>query len=47
MLVLHRASGLSLSIAVDGLSAWFLLVLAILAVPVAVYSLGYVAESGV
>ncbi len=44
VLVLHRASGLSLSIAVDGLSAWFLLVLAILAVPVAVYSLGYVAN---
>ena len=44
VLYLHRASGLSLGYAVDGLSAWFLVVLATLAVPVAVYSLGYVAN---
>jgi hydrogenase-4 component B len=43
-LFMHRASGLSLTYAVDGLSAWFLLILASLAVPIAVYSLGYVAH---
>jgi hydrogenase-4 component B len=40
-LFVHRASGLRLSYAVDGLSAWFLLVLAVLAVPIAIYSIGY------
>jgi hydrogenase-4 component B len=43
-LYLHRASGHSLSYSVDGLAAWFLVVLAVLAVPVAVYSLGYAAH---
>ena len=38
-----RRSGLSLGYRVDGLSAWFLMVLAVLAVPVAVYSLAYAA----
>jgi hydrogenase-4 component B len=38
----HAASGLSLTFRVDGLSAWFLIVLAVVAVPVAIYSLGYV-----
>ncbi|HJS73975.1 MAG TPA: proton-conducting transporter membrane subunit, partial [Vicinamibacteria bacterium] len=40
-LFVHRASGLQLSYAIDGLSAWFLLVLAVLAVPIAIYSIGY------
>jgi len=40
----HHASGLSLSYAVDGLSAWFLIVVSMLAAPIAVYSLGYVAH---
>jgi hydrogenase-4 component B len=44
VLLRHHASGLSLGYEVDGLSAWFLMVLAVLAVPVAVYSLGYVAH---
>jgi hydrogenase-4 component B len=37
----HSASGLSLDYAVTPLSAWFLLVLALLAVPIAAYSVGY------
>ncbi len=37
----HHASGLSLDYAIDRLSAWFLLVLAVLAVPIAVFSIGY------
>ena len=37
----HAASGLSLGYAVTPLSAWFLLVLALLAVPIAVYSVAY------
>ena len=37
----HAASGFSLGFAVDRLSAWFLLVLALLAIPIAVYSVGY------
>jgi hydrogenase-4 component B len=44
VLLQHHASGLSLAYTVDGLSAWFLIVLAVLAIPVAVYSLGYVAH---
>jgi hydrogenase-4 component B len=44
LLVRHHASGLSLGYEMDGLSAWFLIVLAVLAVPVAVYSLGYAAH---
>jgi hydrogenase-4 component B len=43
-LFLHRVSGLSLTYAVDGLSAWFLLVLSFLAVSIAIYSIGYVAH---
>src|SRR5947199_6089555 len=38
----HQASGFSLGYSVDALSAWFLLVLSILAAPIAVFSLGYV-----
>jgi hydrogenase-4 component B len=40
--VLHGVSGFALTFAVDELSAWFLLVLSGLAVPIAVFSLGYV-----
>ena len=42
LLFTHRASGFSLGYAVDGLSAWFLLVLAVLATPIAIFSTGYV-----
>jgi len=42
--LVHRASGLSLTYAVDGLSAWFLIVLSAIAIPVAIFSLGYVAH---
>jgi hydrogenase-4 component B len=42
--LVHRASGLSLTYTVDGLSAWFLLVLSAIAIPVAIFSLGYVAH---
>ena len=44
-LVRHEASGLTLGYSVDALSGWFLLVLAILGIAVAVYSLGYFAHS--
>ena len=37
----HQASGLRLAYAVDGLSAWFLVVLSVLAIPIAVFSIGY------
>jgi len=40
-LLSHAASGLSFEYALTPLSAWFLLVLALLAVPIAVYSVGY------
>ena len=40
-LFVHRASGWSLGFTVDALSAWFLLVLSLLAIPIALYSLGY------
>jgi hydrogenase-4 component B len=40
----HVASGVSLGYAVTPLSAWFLLVLGIIAVPVALYSAGYFAH---
>ncbi len=38
----HEASGFKLAYAVDGLSAWFLMVLSLLAVPIALFSIGYV-----
>jgi hydrogenase-4 component B len=44
VLFVHRASGLSLCYSVDALSAWFLLVLSVLAAPIAVYSIGYLAD---
>jgi hydrogenase-4 component B len=37
----HHASGFSLSYSIDPLSAWFLIVLSILAVPIAIFSIGY------
>jgi hydrogenase-4 component B len=40
-LLLHVASGFTLGYGVDGLSAWFLLALSLLAIPIAVYSLAY------
>ena len=40
-LLVHGASGWSLGFAIDALSAWFLLVLSLLAIPIALYSLGY------
>ena len=43
-LFLHRASQFSLSYTVDGLSAWFLIVLSTLAIPIAVFSIGYFAR---
>ena len=44
-LIRHEASGLTLGYSVDALSGWFLLVLAILGVAVAVYSIGYFAHA--
>lgn len=41
----HVASGIALTYAVTPLSAWFLLVLGVVAVPVAIYSLGYFAHA--
>lgn len=40
-LLVHDASGFSLGYTIDPLSAWFLLVLGLLAIPVAIYSIGY------
>ena len=42
VLFVHQASGFSLGYSIDGLSAWFLLVLSVVAVPIAIFSLGYV-----
>ncbi len=44
-LIRHEASGLALGYSVDALSGWFLVILAILGIAVAVYSLGYFAHS--
>ena len=41
VLFAHHASGFVLTYTVDGLSAWFLVVLALLAVPIALFSIGY------
>jgi hydrogenase-4 component B len=43
-LLFHRASQFSLSYSIDGLSAWFLIVLSTLAIPIAVFSIGYFAH---
>ena len=37
----HHASGFSLEYAIDPLAAWFLVVLSALAVPIAIFSIGY------
>ena len=44
-LISHEASGLALGYSVDGLSGFFLLVLAILGIAVAIYSIGYFADA--
>ena len=44
VLLTHGASGFVLSYALDGLSGWFLVVLAVLSVPIALYSVGYFAH---
>jgi hydrogenase-4 component B len=41
-LVVHEASGFSLSYSADALSAWFLIVLSTLAAPIALFSIAYV-----
>ena len=43
-LYVHRASGIALTYAIDGLSAWFLIVLGVLAIPIAIFSIGYFAQ---
>jgi hydrogenase-4 component B len=43
-LVRHHASQLALTYSVDGLSAWFLIVLSTLAIPIAIFSVGYFAH---
>jgi hydrogenase-4 component B len=43
-LAVHHASRIALTYAIDGLSAWFLIVLAMLAAPIAIYSVGYFAH---
>jgi hydrogenase-4 component B len=45
VLVRHEASGIVLGYAVTPLAAWFLLVLGLVAVPVALYSAGYFAHA--
>lgn len=42
VLYVHQASGFSLAYSIDGLSAWFLLILSVVAVPIAFFSLGYI-----
>lgn len=43
-LLLHRASQMSLGYSLDGLAAWFLIVLSTLAIPIAIFSIGYLAD---
>ena len=43
-LFLHRASGFAFTYALDGLAAWFLIVLSALAIPIAIFSIGYIAH---
>ena len=43
--LVHHASGFALTYTVDGLSAWFLAVLSILAIPIALFSIGYIGHS--
>jgi len=39
--VVHAASGFSLSYSIDALSAWFLIVLSVVGIPIAIFSIGY------
>jgi len=41
VLFVHQASGFSLEYSIDPLAAWFLLVLSALALPIAIFSIGY------
>jgi hydrogenase-4 component B len=41
VLLVHHASGFSLEYAIDPLAAWFLMVLSLLAIPIAIFSIGY------
>ncbi len=41
VLFVHGASGFSVGYSVDALSAWFLLVLSVVAAPIALFSIGY------
>ena len=45
VLLRHSASGIVLGYSVTPLSAWFLMVLGLVAVPVAIYSAGYFAHA--
>jgi hydrogenase-4 component B len=45
LLFVHQASSFALTYTIDGLSAWFLLVLSVVAVPIAVFSVGYIGHS--
>jgi hydrogenase-4 component B len=45
VLFVHEASGFALTYAVDGLSAWFLIVLSVLSLPIACFSIGYVTHA--
>jgi len=45
VLFVHRASQFAFSYALDGLAAWFLLVLGIVAVPIALFSLRYIGQA--
>jgi hydrogenase-4 component B len=45
VLLRHAASGIALSYSVTPLSAWFLMVFGLIAMPVAVYSVGYFAHA--
>ena len=45
LLLAHRASGFSLGFSIDPLAAWFLLVLSVVALPIALFSIGYVGQS--
>ena len=44
-LFVHQASGFALTYTIDGLSAWFLLVLSVVAMPIAIFSVGYIGRS--
>jgi hydrogenase-4 component B len=45
VLFVHAASGFSFGYSIDGLSAWFLLALSVVAIPIAIFSLGYLGSA--